>query len=692
MQSTTFTIPTIAFIGPPNSGKSSLINRICGKKTAIVANEAHTTRDLNIGYDVWEGMYIRYIDTGGLVPDPSDVIQSKTQIRSWGAMAEADLLIWVIDRKTDPETISDKLLQKLWKTNKPFIIAVKKVDDPNLGREEWEFARMGPQAVIELSALNGYGINTMLDWAVNYFEQKGFVKNNYDPLELYEPEPERRKGKRMRKIKISEEGKVFDYEEQDEVEDAYSVAVKLNYKTVILDVDEVLVSVSKESVKKLQSILELERYKEIKDIFTEIAASPLLFVNSTLATIFEQKLGRKLTALQLEYLDFYEKSLSKISFEWERSLDQLERFGVRVILISNSPFLSVEKELKKKFIYYSPRNLELTKMDTKFFERILDLEKLIPDYTLFVEKKPEFIEVAKRTHLKTQTYSTPEEVVRSVQKSEKIEKERIPKLLILGRPNVGKSTLTNSILGEEKQIVSDIAGTTLNVSEYDIKRGSRSYKLLDTVGVRKAGKRTFGAETFATFRTVEAAHEADVILFVMDANSGITAQDQLVAGIARDTRAALLVVANKADTLTEDRKAAFLKDFQFKLAFLKVADFIWFSATEAVIPGTEYNINQIWNSLNEVLRETTREIKQEEVKTLFNYLMKQKPPKKLRLKKKPVVYALEYISAHPHTFNLIVKDTKTVHWSYVRFLENILKQQFNLANTPVKIKVTQPDS
>lgn len=499
VMSITKAVPTVAFIGPPNSGKSSLINRICGKNTAIVANEAHTTRDLNVGYEVWEGMYIRFIDTGGLVPDPEDVIQSEVQIRSWSAMAEADILVWVIDRRTDPEAISEKILGRLWKVGKPFIMVQNKVDDPNLAREEWEYARLGAQVVIPTSTLNGYGINTLLDWLVEFLETKGYEKGNYVPP--MEPERKQIKGKRPRKIKISKEGKIFDYADLPSEE------------------------------------------------------------------------------------------------------EMLEQEGL-------------EGETEKE--------------------------------------------------------------------------EIPPKLLILGRPNVGKSTLTNALLGENKQIVSDIAGTTLSVSQYDLTYRDKTYTLLDTVGVRKSGKRTFGAETFATFRTIEAAHQANVIILVFDATTGITAQDQLVAGIARDTRASIVVVANKADLLTDDRRQAFIKDFHFKLNFLKVVDFVWFSAQECLKGNKEYPTSIVWKAIRSSLSESNRVIDQEEVRTLFNYLMKQKPPKKLHTKRRPVIYTLEYVSSQPHTFHLVVKDRTTIHWSYARFLENMIKQQFGLKNTPVKIKIVEP--
>jgi small GTP-binding protein len=186
-------IPLIALIGLPNAGKSTMINRISGTKVAIVATEAHTTRDLNYGEDYWEGMYMRFVDTGGLVPDASDKIQKAVQIRSWSAIAEADMLIWVIDRRQDPETIPEAIVQKIWRTGKPVLICINKVDDPNTDKSVSEYARLGGFDFVNVSSTTGYGLNTLMDTIVEKLEAMGFEKSGQVGVVSNQKKRQRRK-------------------------------------------------------------------------------------------------------------------------------------------------------------------------------------------------------------------------------------------------------------------------------------------------------------------------------------------------------------------------------------------------------------------------------------------------------------------------------------------------------------------
>jgi FMN phosphatase YigB (HAD superfamily) len=209
---------------------------------------------------------------------------------------------------------------------------------------------------------------------------------------------------------------------------------------------------------------------------------------------------------------------------------------------------------------------------------------------------------------------------------------------------------------------------------------TRKYVLLDSTGIRRPGQRTFGAESFATFRTIEEAYDADVICMVVDGSEPLTHQDQVVAGIVSQAKKGVVVIVNKADLVDELGRVKFQLEFEHKFQFLKIKKFVWVSAL------TGEGMNLIWNSIDYALEERNMDISREELRKLFNYLMKQKPPKKQRLEKRPVVYDLLYDNSKTPTFELLVKNKATIHWSYLRFLENTLRKNFGFVNTEIKVK------
>lgn len=208
----------------------------------------------------------------------------------------------------------------------------------------------------------------------------------------------------------------------------------------------------------------------------------------------------------------------------------------------------------------------------------------------------------------------------------------------------------------------------------------KKYTLLDSTGIRRPGQRTFGAETFATERTIQAAYDADVICMVVDGSEPLSHQDQVVAGILREAKKGCVVIVNKADLVDKEEQVKFIREFEGKFAFLKVKKFLWVSAKSG------YNKKEIWNTIDAALEERKMEIPREEIRKLFNYLMKQKPPKKLRMQKRPVIYDLIYTNERNPTFELLCKNKMTIHWSYLRFLENVIRRNFGFENTEIKVK------
>jgi GTPase len=522
--------PVIALIGLPNAGKSALLNRIIGERKAIVADEEHTTRDVNLGSDFWEGYNLQFVDTGGLVPKAGDKIVRLVQVSSWSAIANADILVWLIDRKTNPEVFSIEMLQKIWKLNKPLIIAISKVDSPSAEKSISDYAKLGGDAFINMSANSSYGINDLLDKIVEIVEEKGFIKPEVE-VEEHKPKP---KGKRNTIREVIKKGDYF-----------------------------ITRAVEKDGTKGMYK-LETDQIEDEEDEIEEDDDS----------------------------LESQTEELSEDgSYEYDESMDEIDT---------------------------------AMKLDYK------------------------------------------------------------PKVLLLGKPNVGKSSLLNALFKEEKQIVSDIAGTTLSVNDYDYEAvNGNTYTFIDSAGIRKKGSRILGAETFATFRTIEVAYACDVILFILDASQPISHQDQVVGGICKEAHKGLVILANKMDLLDAEQKKEWQVQLFKKFEFLKSEDVVFISATE------ESNLDRIFKRLDDVLQRRNVEIKPTELRKLFNFLMKQRKPPKLPTKRKAICYDLIQTKSNPPTFELLVKDRATIHWSYQRFLENIIRKQFKLNNTGVKVRLTE---
>jgi small GTP-binding protein len=703
-------VPTVAFVGLPNAGKSMLINRICGRNTAIVANEAHTTRDINEGYDWWENYYIRFVDTGGLVPDPSDKIQKAVQITSWRAIAEADVLVWVIDRRQDPDTISDTIVQRFWKTGKPCIVCINKVDNPNGEVEIFEYVRLGGVDFVNVSAMNGFGLNMLLDAIVKQLVAMGFESGNGPEETLDAEDFQEKKGHKHQVVRYAADGSIVVYRESGEkgkpglfasAETEDVRAVKLSH--ICLDLDGVLVdkreyvpaavldAIGKERGHAAALWAEFERQEVLDPGVGHVHG-----MERAVAAMFPDVV---IGSLEEALADLLEYSV-ELSDEWRDILGHLKEEKYHLALSTESIHptrLTAFQEKNGEFFdeYFDAKRIGHDKSEQAYYEYIIKQWSTNAATTLCVEHDATHVENATTTGLWAIDFEWgATQIMSELDKIERGFAPRVafpPKVLLLGKPNVGKSSLYNALSGAENQIVTEIAGTTLSVNDTHIvlPKTGKEYILLDSTGIRKAGKRTFGVETFATYRTIEAAHEADVILFMVDGSEPITAQDLLVAGIAKQTKAGLVVVVNKADIASTEDKDAFVRDFTYKMNFLKIDSFIWTSALKMGEGSPTYHTSEVWRAVDTAFANRSQYLSRDEVRKVFNYLMKQKPPKKLHNKKRAVVYDLVYTQSSPPTFELLVKDKLTIHWSYVRFLENTLRKQFGFDNTGVKIVLRQ---
>lgn len=651
--------PLIALIGLPNAGKSTLLNKLTGTKKAITAREAHTTRDLNYAETEWEGYYLRFVDTGGLVPDPSDIIQKEIQIKSASAIAQADILIWVIDRRQDPDTIRDELLQKIWKAGKPFLVCINKVDDPNNDKDIAEYAKLGGFGFVNVSGINGYGVNILLDMLVEKASQMGFEQSVQ--IIPQAPRKERKKTKTPKEVHTREDGGYYIIRQSDESGPGL--------------------------------------YESVSE------SKPLVVIETVIVDLFGVTL-HSLPDSPNEY-GIIQSTL--------QSLKELKQQNKKLLYLSNS-----SNEIKK-FIQNSELNeifdggltseeAGYQKPDLQIFADIIQRYELNPETTVFIDDTTVNVESSIQAGMWGINYTNDETdisiEINTIELGKRDRIKKLPKLLLLGRPNVGKSTLFNVLAKDNIQIITDIPGTTLSVNDTIIEYASTHYILLDSAGIRKAGQRTFGSESFATYRTIQTAYQADVILFMIDATIPLSHQDQVVAGIIKESKKGVVVIANKADSADIETRKNLIRDFVKRFAFLKVESFVWLSAKGILDKKTEFDtledetqdfrqsivdIDNLWNEIDRSLRERSKSIDEQEVRKLFNYLMKQRPPKKLRNKKKAICYDLLFTKQTPPTFELLVKDKSTIHWSYIRFLENIIRQQFRFSTTGIVVKLTEVD-
>jgi HAD superfamily hydrolase (TIGR01509 family) len=694
--------PLIALIGLPNSGKSTLINRLTGDRKAITAKEEHTTRDLNYGEDFWEGMYLRFVDTGGLVPDTIDKIQKQIQVKSWGAIAEADILIWVIDRKQNPETISDKILSKVWKTGKPVLICINKVDDPNKDADVSDYARLGGFDFINISAQNGYNLNILADIIVEKALDMEFEKPAEEEHPVYTFK--NKKKSKLQDVKIDNDGKYYVTRENSEdgpgmFESFTSENTEkvINIQNVIFDFNNVvfekrIVQLCKYLNENAGLILSVEKLGLLYDSISDKG-----FVIDTPEFFAEISAELKIETVSSEDIyNFYMDSNTVIE-ETVEFIKSLKSEGKSIYYLTNTGRTTFEARTTTDIFGYFDGGVasfesETKKPDLKIYTLLLEKYGLDVSKTIFVDDKEENIDTAR--DLGMWVIDFDKDITDLAFELDKIEMGRverlkiIPKIILLGKPNVGKSSLFNALADKDMQIVTDIAGTTLSVNDYLLERYNKNnkkkqYVLLDSTGIRRPGQRTFGVETFATFRTIEATYQADVACFILDGSEPLAHQDQVVAGICKEAKKGIVMIINKADLVSPEERQQYLRHLFAKFQFLKEVKYAWVSAKDGI------NLEQIWDLIDESIANRGKEISHEDLRKLFNYIMKKQPPKKLSAKKKAVIYDLVYKKANPPTFELLVKDKNTIHWSYMRFLENTLRKQFGFAGASIVVKMVE---
>jgi GTP-binding protein len=457
-------LPTIAIVGRPNVGKSTLFNRIVGHRRAIVGDEPGITRDRLYGEGDWGGRKFRIIDTGGIVPEDKDLIPTEIFRHAKMALEEAAAVIMVVDLRTELAAPDMELARLLLRMGKPLFLAVNKVDDPKFEAEAENFRRLGIKNLFSITAEHGTGVAELLDALIEVL-----------PARTAEEEAEE-----------AEEAEAEEGEEQGATE-----------------------------------------------------------------------------------------------------------------------------------------------------------------------------------------AGEPEEI----------------KVAIIGRPNVGKSTLLNALTGVDRAIVSPIPGTTRDAVDELVIRDGRHFRFIDTAGIRRKGKTHLMAEKLSVVMARKHMEAADVTLLVVDAVSGIENAEQTIGGYAHESGRSVVVVVNKWDLVTQKRedgarpadRGIYEEQVRANLKFLPYAPVLFVSATE------KKGIDRIYTALAEVARERYKRIGTGEMNRFLDSVDFERAsvPYNRRVK----IYYMTQVSVGPPTFLLFTNKDVKLHFSYERYLENRIREAFGFVGTPIRLRL-----
>ncbi len=278
-----------------------------------------------------------------------------------------------------------------------------------------------------------------------------------------------------------------------------------------------------------------------------------------------------------------------------------------------------------------------------------------------------------------------DEVVRLLPESESLEEDdERPRIAVVGRPNVGKSSLINKYLGKDRLIVSDIAGTTRDAIDTVVKRNGREYVFVDTAGLRRKNKVKEELEAYMIARTVSAVDRSDVVVLVIDGTEGVAEQDAKIAGIAHDRGKGVIIAVNKWDIVEKDDKTIYSmsKDIMQTLSFVPYAEILFISAK------TGQRMEKLFESIDTVVANQTLRVQTGVLNEIVSEAVTMQQPPSDKGRRLRVLYATQ-VSVKPPTIVIFVNSAKLMHYSYTRYLENRIRDAFGFQGTPIRFIIKE---
>ena len=265
-------------------------------------------------------------------------------------------------------------------------------------------------------------------------------------------------------------------------------------------------------------------------------------------------------------------------------------------------------------------------------------------------------------------------------KGEGEEEDERTKVAVVGKPNVGKSSLVNKLLGKDRLIVSDIAGTTRDAIDTVIKYHGREYVFIDTAGMRRKSKVKETIERFSVIRALSATDRADVVVLLIDATEGVTEQDAKIAGITHEKGKGLLIAVNKWDAIEKDDKTM----YKFRDEVMRVLSFVPYAKIIYISALTGKRLDQIYTEIDAIVEERRRRIATGVLNEIVMEAVAMNEPPSDKGRRLKILYASQ-VGTEPPTFVVFINDKKLMHFSYRRYLENQIRQAFGFEGTPIRM-------
>ena len=264
------------------------------------------------------------------------------------------------------------------------------------------------------------------------------------------------------------------------------------------------------------------------------------------------------------------------------------------------------------------------------------------------------------------------------------EEEEIPKIAVVGKPNVGKSSLINKVLGESRVIVADIAGTTRDAIDTKVEWNGNEYVFIDTAGLRRKNKIKEELERYSIIRTVTAVERADVVVMMIDATEGVTEQDAKIAGIAHERGKGVIIAVNKWDAIEKNDKTIykFTNKVREILSYMPYAEILFISAK------TGQRVPKLFETIDMVLENQTLRIQTGVLNEIMTEAVAMQQPPSDKGKRLKLFYMTQ-VSVKPPTFVIFVNDKELMHFSYTRYLENKIREAFGFKGTSLKFLIRE---